>query len=1170
MKAARYLERVIQVLIMVFSGAILGQNKDTIQFYEAIPNTSITAKASSEFSNFGVEETINGDGLVHHEHISQNLGKTMWISQISKKKVQANIKTKKGPVWLLYTFDMPRKVDLIEIWNHNQNNHLNRGLQKVYIEYSEDGKKWKLLRNGNKEYFIIPKSRGQHFAPPSLKISLDGTRIKYFCITADGQKGNYYHDGSKKTIAWAQEQNQNINYYGLSEIQFFQKKEKYVNNLPKINDAKISVSPGYLKTNTGPRREFNVTFNDPLYTGGTIEVEVNGSKTIDSISSSTEGKFRVESSFPPGLSEESTTVNFRFKSRQGSFLKTEKVEGARKWKVYFLPHSHLDIGYTHIHEKVMNRQIRNIDSALHLISATKEYPEASRFKWNVETMWPVMEYLKRYKNTPEIKRFEDAVKNGDIELNASLGNILTGLSKQEELTHLFDDGSMVAKRIGVHLNSVMMSDVPGASWGIVTAMAENGIKYFSMAPNYVPYLKTGGSRVGLAHIEWGNRPFYWKSQSGKEKILCWSAGTGYSFFHDWLTGRLSSSGLQPIWENLKNLENDEFPYNITYFRYTVNGDNGPPDAEMSDVIKAWNEKYEYPKFIIGTTTQLFSEFETKYQKNIPTYKGDFTPYWEEGAASTAAELKINRNNSERLNQLEILWSLVAPDKYPYHTFYSAWRNIVLFSEHTWGASASGPSPEAELTKELWREKRAFAISADSLTNAIEKQLSFQINSDKASFIQVFNTNLWSRTDVVKLKSRINLEKAVLRDEKNDLIPIQKSEDGEYIFIAEKVPALSSKAYKIDFSSDSTSSGSDLQVKDNVLSNSLLRIEINKKTGAIEKLINLKTGKNFAAEGGLNQYIYTGRNGESLKRVDTVRITSISSGPVAASLQISSMPEGTNGLKVSITLYRDIGRVDIQNVVNKTKSYQFENVRFKFPFAISNSETDLGLAFSSIRPEREQLSGANKNFFSVNNGVSISGLHNSVLLTTIDTPIIELGTMTGEQWRKDTEEFLAWKRSTTSSSTIYSWVMNNSWGTNYKASQEGLASFNYSIVPLAPDSNDAKKRSLEIAQPLKAYLSNTDKTYTSLFKLKGKNKIAVSTIRPTQKGNGFIIRLTNLSKRSVHSSFIWEKLNPTAVFECTNQEENLNKMDPTSLWMKPYGTLTLKLKTNQNLNTNGLQ
>ncbi len=47
---------------------------------------------------------------------------------------------------------------------------------------------------------------------------------------------------------------------------------------------------------------------------------------------------------------------------------------------------------------------------------------------------------------------------------------------------------------------------------------------------------------------------------------------------------------------------------------------------------------------------------------LPTFKGDFTPYWEDGAASTAAEFSINRYNGERLNQLEILWSITDPQE----------------------------------------------------------------------------------------------------------------------------------------------------------------------------------------------------------------------------------------------------------------------------------------------------------------------------------------------------------------------------------------------------------------------------------------------------------------------------------------------------------------------------
>jgi len=112
-------------------------------------------------------------------------------------------------------------------------------------------------------------------------------------------------------------------------------------------------------------------------------------------------------------------------------------------------------------------------------------------------------------------------------------------------------------------------------------------------------------------------PFYWESGSGEERILCWSAGRGYSFFHSWLADKLSASGTEPIWQYLTELEKKGYPYEMAYFRYTVYGDNGPPDGEMSDIIRKWNEKYASPQFVIGTTHQLFTAFEEKYGEQIP-------------------------------------------------------------------------------------------------------------------------------------------------------------------------------------------------------------------------------------------------------------------------------------------------------------------------------------------------------------------------------------------------------------------------------------------------------------------------------------------------------------------------------------------------------------------------
>ncbi len=109
------------------------------------------------------------------------------------------------------------------------------------------------------------------------------------------------------------------------------------------------------------------------------------------------GLYELTALFPPGLMEEAAPVDITFKSRQGTVQKLTVMEGARKWEVYYLPHSHLDIGYTHRHEDVMNLQLRNIGQAVMLAEHTKDYPEGARFKWNIETMWPVNEYLERYK-----------------------------------------------------------------------------------------------------------------------------------------------------------------------------------------------------------------------------------------------------------------------------------------------------------------------------------------------------------------------------------------------------------------------------------------------------------------------------------------------------------------------------------------------------------------------------------------------------------------------------------------------------------------------------------------------------------------------------------------------------------------------------------------------------
>ena len=236
-----------------------------------------------------------------------------------------------------------------------------------------------------------------------------------------------------------------------------------------------------------------------------------------------------------------------------------------------------------------------------------------------------------------------------------------------------------------------------------------------------------------------------------------------------------------------------------------------------------------------------------------------TPVWEDGASSTARESALNRANAERLNQTEILWSMIRPGTFPKNDFLDAWKNVVLFSEHTWGAAFSGPRPEAPFTIELWNGKKMFADSAEVQSKRFfnESISKFQSTVEPKKYIQVINTNLWHRTDVVTIEEKIDLNGKILESESGELIPVQRVNDDRWIFIAKDVPPLSSAVYKI-ITDKRKGVVKNSMIRPNGLDNGVVKLKINTKTGAISSFsIGIDTF-NYAAKEGLNSYLYSGR------------------------------------------------------------------------------------------------------------------------------------------------------------------------------------------------------------------------------------------------------------------------------------------------------------------------
>ncbi len=201
--------------------------------------------------------------------------------------------------------------------------------------------------------------------------------------------------------------------------------------------------------------------------------------------------------------------------------------------------------------------------------------------------------------------------------------------------------------------------------------------------------------------------------------------------------------------------------------------------------------------VITTTSKLFAEFERRYGDKIPSFHGDFTPYWEDGAASSARETAINRTAAERLVQAETLWAMLDPARYPAEKFNAAWRNVVLYDEHTWGAYNSIDEPDAPFVKEQWKVKQAYALDADAQSRRLLAAATpGRDEAQTSSAVDVFNTSCWPRTDLVVLPKAQSTAGDGVVDSDGEPVPAQRLATGELAFLAKNVPALAGRRFSI--------------------------------------------------------------------------------------------------------------------------------------------------------------------------------------------------------------------------------------------------------------------------------------------------------------------------------------------------------------------------------------
>jgi len=927
--------------------------------------------------------------------------------------------------------------------------------------------------------------------------------------------------------------------------------------IPVTNEQHVLAEPALVRTSDGLRQRVRVEIK---HAGKPTTIQLKLGDKIIERSHLTPGK-RIFYLMHEAVNE-SKQVNLEI-AIAGTSATMHRVvlNPIRKFEVYFLPHSHVDIGFTHKQADVEKLQWENLELAIDLAERTKNYPEGSRFKWNVEGTWAIEGYLKNASGEKK-QRFLDAVEKGWIGLDALYASQLTGLQREEEMINNQRFAGKLSDQYGFNITTAMISDVPGYSWGMVESLAQTGVKYLSSGPNHMPHLPHGGYQVGHTLETWGDVPFYWTSASGKQKILFWMTSHGYSWFHSWSIDLLSKAGGDPVLKFLYELEKQKYPYDIVQLRYTIGNDNGPPDVTMPDFIKEWNGTYAYPKMRIATNREMMEAFEKRYGDKLPVYGGDFTPYWEDGAASSALETGINRKTADRLVQAETLSAMIGSPKDASARFDDAWRNVVLFSEHTWGANISKSQPESEFTKALWDVKQNFAINGQKQAEALIQDALESIASEgtEVEAFQILNTTSWTRSNLVTLPANWNLKEIRITDENGEKIETQILSNGSVAFVAKNVPALSSRRYYIRKAKKKERVKALSEAYQ--LSSGNIKISFNQKTGDIAS-IRFKGGPNLVNERdtlGFNAYWYGGLIKSNLqKQNNDPTFEVMENGKVLTKIRITSSAPGAESLIREVQLVNGLDEIYLTNVVDKKKVLKDENVRFSFPFDIPDGQVRIDIPWATVKPEGDQLKGANKNFYSVQRWVDMSNQNMGITLATLEAPLLEIGDMNGQQWMTDMA-VRPWIKEYIPSETLFSWVMNNAWFVNYKAWQAGKIPFHYVLRPHAAfDDFKTKKFGIEQTQPLLAVpVAKDSEIIKPVLTLKDASNIIITSIKSSLDKKALIIRFFNPTDEAGKAAITWGRFKPASLYISSAREQQVSPTGNT-ISLEPWQVQTLRVE-----------
>lgn len=804
--------------------------------------------------------------------------------------------------------------------------------------------------------------------------------------------------------------------------------------------------------------------------------------------------------------------------------------------------THFDIGYTHrVKDVVHYYRTDMIDKALSAMDATQSMSASQQFKWTAPG-WVMSKVMEPWQGQTQERRqrLDKAFKTGRFITHALPFTIESDISEPEVIVRGLSLASNLTRSYNKPLPiSAKLTDMPSQSGQLATVLANSGVKFLHIGCNWPSgYVETPGI-------------FWWEGPDGSRLLTFYSSiygtATGLNWPQQWgRNERFVGRGLMPP---------VDWPYKVWPAILVTMDNTGPPKAgDIKALIEEVQREMPGVKIKMGSMDDFAEAFLADHP-DLPVVKKEMPDTWVHGMMSDPGGSTLSRATAPLLAADEVLntqlknWGLpVSPVS---DSIAKAYEMMALYSEHTWGGSASvtkygdqfktlPASAHADL-EASWDDKTDYVRQASTIANNIKNenlQLLAQAVKGGSNRVVVYNPLPWKRNGLVDVDGQSVLVKN---------IPA-----GGYTTVAirkEPVETISTKSF---------------------IENQFFKIILDPQKGAISSLIDKRTGRDWATNDldmQTGQYFnerftyeqaakYTsdyqqkrawrgGEEGDWLHpginkpgMISEKEVPYRKASPIGGKLtiqknrlkQIATMDMPADlanhlpATRLTVTLIHDQPYLDVEiMLLDKVKDNWPEADWLALPFNVKNPTFKVYRPLGIMNPATDIQKGANKDMYTVGHGVTMSdAAGDGIAIAPLDHPLISLDTPGNWKFSLD---FVPKKP------VVYINLYNNQWNTNYRYWYPGTWSSRVRIWTF--DKNTPQEQimavpALEARNPLQAVVAEQSRGILPAtqkgIELSGKGVVITAYGQDSDGNRGTLLRLWEMAgqERSVSVSLPSDK------------------------------------------------